>query len=126
MTKKETKRFIVETGETVEPEDIHHYANFCGRVSIHPTDLTTMKKASNSMDEAGLALLGFRSMELLPTTNLMSRTVLAFPNDARVNGSGKALYNLKQSMRKKDGKCYESMCGTYIFFPVIIATHFTT
>ncbi len=40
-------------------------------------------------------------MKLLPTTNLMSKTVICVANESRVSGSEKELYNLKQSMMKK-------------------------
>ena len=60
-----------------------------------------VKQVSNSQDEASLAIHGFRPMKLLPRTNLLTRSVFVLANDLRVNGSGKALYNLKQSMRKK-------------------------
>lgn len=100
-TKRVTKRIIAESGEEVQKEDIHHFADFCGRVSLQPANIATMKQASNSLDITGLAIHGFRPLKFLPTTNLMSRTILALSNDARVQGSGKALYNLKQSMKKK-------------------------
>ena len=101
MTTKNTIRTNIETGEVVAPEDVHNFAEFCGRVSIHPADLGKMKKASNSHNEAGLVVHGFRPMKLLPTTNLMSRSSIGIANDSRVSGSEKALYNLKQSMMKK-------------------------
>lgn len=41
-------------------------------------------------------------MKQLSTSDLLSKPVLAMPNDARVHGSGKALHNLKQSMLKKN------------------------
>ncbi|KAL9188308.1 hypothetical protein ACHAXT_006686 [Thalassiosira profunda] len=101
MTNRVTKRVNKETGEVVEKEDLHHFAELCGRVSVQPATIAKMKRASNSMEEAGLVLLGFRPMRLLPTTDLMARSALAISNNARVRGSGKALYNLKQSMVKK-------------------------
>lgn len=100
-TKRVTKRIITQSGEEVQKEDIHHFADFSGRVSLQPANIATMKKLSNSLDITGLLIHGFRPLKFLPTTNLMSRTILALANDARVQGSGKALNNLKQSMRKK-------------------------
>ncbi len=41
-------------------------------------------------------------MKQFSMANLLSKTVIAMPNDARVHGSGKALYNLKHSMLKKN------------------------
>jgi len=103
MTNRKTKRLNKETAEEVSPEDIHHFVELCGNlVSVQPANLATMKRASNSIqDGAGLLIHGFRPMKLLPTTKLLSRNVLALANDSRVQGSGKALYNLKQSMKKK-------------------------
>lgn len=98
---RKTKRIVTETGEEVPPEDLHHYADFCGRVSLQPADTATMKRVSNSLDSAGLVVLGFKPMRFLRATSLLSRNILAVPNDARVQGSGKAMYNLKQSMVKK-------------------------
>jgi ATP-dependent DNA helicase 2 subunit 1 len=101
MTIRRTIRIIAESGEEVQPENIHHFADFCGRVSLPPENVATMKKLSNSLDKAGLVLHGFRPMAFLPATNLMSKAVLAIANDSRVRGSGRALYNLKRSMKKK-------------------------
>lgn len=101
-TIKKTKRINAETGEVVEDEDVHNFANFCGRVSIQPANLVNMKKASNSQDASSLVVHGFRPMKFLPITNLMSKTTIALANDSRVSGSEKALYNLKLSMIKKD------------------------
>mmetsp|Transcript_44054 Transcript_44054/g.93790 ORF Transcript_44054/g.93790 Transcript_44054/m.93790 type:complete len:711 (+) Transcript_44054:140-2272(+) len=100
-TTRKTSRINAETGEVVEKEDIHHFADFCGRVSIQPSNLAKMKRASNSLEAPGLLVHGFRPMKLLPTTNLMSKTVICVANESRVSGSEKALYNLKQSMMKK-------------------------
>lgn len=87
----------------MQPENLHHSANFCGsRVSLQPANVAIMKRASNSQDRASLVIHGFRPMTQFSATNLLSKTVLATPNDARVNGSGRALYNLKQSMLKKN------------------------
>jgi hypothetical protein len=104
MTSRRTVRIITESGEEVEPENIHHFADFCGRVSLPPGNVATMKRLSNSIDKAGLFLHGFRPMKFLPatTTHLVSRTILAVANDSRVSGSCRALYNLKQSMKKKN------------------------
>jgi ATP-dependent DNA helicase 2 subunit 1 len=101
MTTRKTVRIITESGEEVLPENIHHFAEFCGRVSIPPANVATMKRLTNSLDKAGLVIHGFRPMKLLHA-NLMSRSVLAIPNDFRVHGSGRALYNLKQSMKRKN------------------------
>ena len=100
-TNRRTKRIVTETGEEVRKEDLHHFADFCGRVSLQPANIATMKQVSNSLDDTGMVIHGFRPLKFLPTTNLMSRTILALSNDARVQGSGKALYNLKRSMIKK-------------------------
>eukprot|EP00581_Thalassiosira_minuscula_P008296 CAMPEP_0183702362 /NCGR_PEP_ID=MMETSP0737-20130205/489_1 /TAXON_ID=385413 /ORGANISM="Thalassiosira miniscula, Strain CCMP1093" /LENGTH=727 /DNA_ID=CAMNT_0025928959 /DNA_START=44 /DNA_END=2227 /DNA_ORIENTATION=- len=102
MTIKKTTRRNLETGEVVMPEDVHHFAEFCGRVSIHPADLSKMKRASNSLDEAGLVIHAFHPMKHLPATNRMTRNSIAYANNTRVKGSEKALYNLKLSMLKKD------------------------
>ena len=101
-TKKVTKRINKETDEEVDKEDVHQFVDFCGRVPIQPADIATMKRLSNSSEEASLVLHGFRPMKLLPKTNLITKNALAYANDYRVRGSGKALYNLKQSMKKKD------------------------
>lgn len=100
-TKKRTKRINAETGEAVADEDIHEFADFCGRVSVQRATLAKMKKASNSQDAAGLVVHGFRPLKFLPATRLLSRSSIALANDARVRGSEKALYNLQQSMLKK-------------------------
>lgn len=101
MTTTKTIRQNKETNEEVKPEDVHHFVDLCGRVSLPPANIAMVKQASNSLDEAGLVIHGFRPLKLLPTTNLMHRNVLAFANDTRVKGSAKSLYNLKQSMKKK-------------------------
>jgi ATP-dependent DNA helicase 2 subunit 1 len=101
VTTRRTVRIIAESGEEVQPENIHHFADFCGRVSLPPGNVATMKRLSNSLDRAGLVVHGFRPMKFLPTTNLMSRDVLAVANDSRVRGSCRALYNLKRSMKRK-------------------------
>ncbi|KAL3817675.1 hypothetical protein ACHAXA_002824 [Cyclostephanos tholiformis] len=101
MTIRRTIRIIAESGEEVPPENIHHFADFCGRVSLPPENVVTMKRLSNSLDKAGLVVHGFRAMKFLNATNLISNAVLAIANDFRVRGSGRALYNLKRSMRKK-------------------------
>ena len=101
MTIRRTIRIIAESGEEVQPENIHHFADFCGRVSLPPENVATMKRLSNSLDKAGLIVHGFRPMKFLNATNLMSNAVLAMANDFRVRGSGRALYNLKRSMKKK-------------------------
>ena len=101
MTTRRTVRIITESGEEVQPENIHHFADFCGRVSLPPGNLVTMKRLSNSLGRAGLIVHGFRRMKFLPATKLMSRAVLAMANDSRVRGSCRALYNLKRSMKKK-------------------------
>ena len=102
MTTSRTKRVITESGEEVLPDDIHHFVEWGGRVSMQPANLKTMKQASNSLDDAGLAIIGFRKMKHLPTTNLINKSYLVLANDVRVQGSAKALYNLKLSMKKKD------------------------
>jgi len=103
MTTRRTIRIIAESGEEVQPENLHHSANFCGsRVSLQPANVAMMKQASNSQDRASLVIHGFRPMTQFSATNLLSKTVLATPNDTRVNGSCRALYNLKQSMLKKN------------------------
>ena len=71
-------------------------------MSLQPANIATMKQASNSQDRASLIVHGFRPMKQLSAANLLSKSVLAMPNDARVHGSGKALFNLKQSMQRKD------------------------
>lgn len=61
-----------------------------------------MKSLCNSSDKPSLILFGFKKMHTLCTTNLIDKPLLAFGNDELVKGSSKALFNLKQSMLKKD------------------------
>ena len=61
-----------------------------------------MKSLCNSSDKPSLILFGFKKMHTLSTTNLIDKPLLAFGNDELVKGSRKALFNLKQSMLRKD------------------------
>ena len=61
-----------------------------------------MKALCNSNDKPSIILFGFKKMHTLSTTNLIGKPLLAFGNDSLVQGSRKALYNLKQSMLKKN------------------------
>ena len=61
-----------------------------------------MKALCNSNDKPSLILFGFKKMHTLSNTNLIGKPLVAFGNDSIVQGSMKALYNLKQSMLKKN------------------------
>lgn len=101
----QVNRRIVEkdTGTEVDPSRLHTYAEFCGgRVSIRKEDINKMKTLCNSNKVQSLLLCGFKSMHTLCPTNLIGKPLLAFGNDSIVHGSKKALFNLKQSMLRKD------------------------
>lgn len=84
------------------PSRIHSYAEFCGgRVTIRKDDISKLKSLCNSNDKPSLMLFGFKKMHTLSKTNLSHKPLLAFGNDVLVQGSRKALFNLKQSMLKK-------------------------
>ena len=93
----------METGAAVTKDMLHTFVDFCGhRVSISRADLAEMKKLSNSKDEASLVLIGFRPMQSFDITNIVAeKSYRAFSNDGLVRGSGKAIFNLKESMLRK-------------------------
>lgn len=81
---------------------IHTYAEFCGgHVTLKKSDVSNMKLLCNSEDKPSLVLFGFKKLHTLSKTDLLNKPVLAYGNDSLVQGSRKALFNLKQSMLKK-------------------------
>ena len=98
------KRIIErDTGTEISSSRLHTYAEFCGgRVNINKYDISTMKMLCNSHTSPSLILFGFKKMHTLSHTDLFGKPLLAFGNDDLVQGSRKALFNLKQSMLRKD------------------------
>ena len=101
-TKKKTQLLDGESGAALTKERLYTYVEFCGhRVTISRADVMEMKRLSNSKKGASLLLLGFQPMQSMSKTLLVGKAFLAFSNDRLVQGSGKAFYNLKDSMLRK-------------------------
>lgn len=104
-----TKSIRVVEGDvkdSIPVEELHTYAQFGRPVSIHQDDVDTLKRLCTSTnDEKGLVLFGFKRMRTLDQidhSHLMGRHYVARANPYRVEGSGKALYNLVESMKRKN------------------------
>ena len=78
-------------------------AEFCGgQVAINKYDISRMTALCSSQSSPSLVLFGFKKMRTLFWVNTIECPLLACCNDNRGHGSIKALYNLYQSMMKKD------------------------
>lgn len=101
-TRKETRVIESDTGTEVSPSRIHTFSEFCGgHVTLKKDDVSAMKSLCNSESKPSLILFGFKKLHTLSKTDLLSKPLLAYGNDDMVQGSRKALFNLKQSMLKK-------------------------
>lgn len=110
-TTKVTKTVDKVDSIEIPPERLYTYAEFCGsRVSMKNVDVTKMKSLCNSVRAPSLLILGFKRMSTLSPINLVSKPLLAASNDYLIPGSGKALFNLKQSMLRKDVYAVGELC----------------